>query len=176
MKTFALILFATAVQAIGLHDNGLSSWAKNRGDDWRTDDAEKFGGARAYASDWMSIRSDNSPNAKAVENANENSAVAAGAVYSPAVGGDGEAGDGEAVLGDDEEADDGEESADDEEKGNNRNNDNRMNIDEWKPALKAYREARRASRGEDGDEDGLKSGAGLKRPLAADYKMGAQDW
>ena len=185
MKTFALILFATAVQAINLYDNGMSSWAHDREDDWNTGDAEKYGGARAYAPDWArsdglgsSNRGgkrnngrrgglgsddgeddDNSPNANenAVENANENSAVAGGKD--------------EDTLGDD-----GEEDADDEGKGNNRDNDNRMNIDEWKPALRAYLEARRDARGEDGDDDGLKSGEEKKRPIAGDYKWGAQEW
>ena len=199
MKTFALILFATAVQAINLYDNGMSSWAHDREDDWNTGDAEKYGGARAYAPAWSSLGNsssglgssnrggnngrrnnggkgglgsdegedsgdDSPPNANemAVENANENSAVAGGKD--------------EVTLGDDGEADDGEESADDEGKGNNRNNDNRMNIDEWKPALRSYLDARRDARGEDEEGDGLKSGAGAKRPLAADYKMGAQEW
>ena len=190
MKTFALILFATAVQAIGLRDNGLSSWAREREDDWNTGDAEKYGGARAYAPDWgrsEGVRSsnrggnngrrnngnkgglgsdegedsgdDSPPNANemAVENANENSAVAGGKD--------------EVALGDD-----GEESDDGEGKGNNRNNDNRMNIDEWKPALRSYLDARRDARGEDEEGDGLESGEGNKRPVAGDYKWGAQEW
>ena len=52
IRRFAPLLLASSAGAIELSEGGMSTWAQERGDDWKDAEVDEYGGARAYNPDW----------------------------------------------------------------------------------------------------------------------------